>query len=408
MDDLVYLGKYIKLQRERLNLNISQLAYKSHYSRSYLSQIESGRVLPSAKLEETIDNIFTCLNMNYQDYVNTNISLEKDINELFDYIFFNLREQRDALYHKLNESENKIISCKAFPRYCLSKFVYNVLLNNTINNGIDELKKSLVDNINIFDLKDKSITYMAVGVYFRNKANCEKSEFYLLKALEFGEFKDVSGLIYYQLAATQSLKNRLVAAYINIQKSIFKFNSEGNFKRLIYSQAQEAVILGRCKEYSKAEKILKEILNNYKLTDDFKIALFINLAQIYIGLKKYKEAIKILDNLNIINDNIIFMRLYAYYKLSDKNNFNSYYAVNKLNTILFEQRVKILYMKMNNKHKSDEYNRLLLDSLKNNELKYDVDSELFILDELIEYYESIGKYKFSNQYLKKKLKLLEV
>lgn len=410
MDDLLYLGKYIKLQRERHNLNISQLAYKCNYSRSYLSQIESGRVLPSAKLEETINTIFTCLNMNYKDYLNTGELLQADIDDILKYIFFNIPEQRDALYMKLKNSEQNLISYKVFPRYCLSKFVYNVFVKNNIDSEIENLKKSLLDNINIFDLKDKSIIYTFVGVYFRKKADHSKSEVYLLKSLEFGEFKDISGITYYELSVTQSLMNHLVSALINIQNSTLRFNSEGNYKRLIYSKNQEAIILGRCKEFERADNILKEILNNYQITDKLKTAILINQAQIKICQKNFDKVIQILDEIDIMSDNVVFMKLLAYYKLLDKTEFNDFYEKNHtfVTKSIFKNLNKILYLKMNCKKKIDEYVHLLLDSLSCEDLKYDVDIELFILNELIEYYEELGKYKASNKYLKRKLDLLEM
>ena len=112
MEDLVYLGKYIKLQRERRNLNISQLAYKCNFSRSYLSQIESGRVIPSEKLNNTIDAIFTCLNLNYQNYLEKGLCLQQDVDDLLHYIFYNLQEQRDALYSKMRNEEEDYKSYK--------------------------------------------------------------------------------------------------------------------------------------------------------------------------------------------------------------------------------------------------------------------------------------------------------
>lgn len=409
MDDLVYLGKYIKLQRERHNLNISQLAYKCNYSRSYLSQIESGRVLPSPKLEETINRIFTCLNMSYSDYLNTSLSLQIDIGNLLKYIFLNLEEQRDILYAKLISLEKNLISYKDFPRYCLSKFVYNIFVKNNIDNKMEFLKKSLLDNINILELKDRSIFYTSIGVYYIKKHEYDKSEFYLLKSLDLGEFNDISGITYYELSITQSLKNHLVVAFMSIQKSILRFHSEVNYKRLVYSLVQEAIILGRCKEYEKAENILKEILTNYYLSEKFKKVVLISQAKMDMCQKKYSEVIHILDGINLVNDHIIFMKLYAYYKQSDIKKFNDFFekSQEKVTKSSFKQQNKILYMKTNNENKTKEYITLLLDSLSSNELIYDNDIELFILNELIEYYEEIGKYKVSNKYLKRKLSLLE-
>ena len=409
MEDLVYLGKYIKLQRERRNLNISQLAYKCNFSRSYLSQIESGRVIPSEKLNNTIDAIFTCLNLNYQNYLEKGLCLQQDVDDLLHYIFYNLQEQRDALYSKMRNEEEDYKSYKAFPRYCLSKFVYNVYMNNQTDSELDYLMKSLLDNINIFEIKDRSICYTFVGIYYRQKSNCDKSESFLLESLKFGEFKDITGITYYQLSITQSLKNSVAIALLNIQKSILRFKCDGNFKRIIYSQAQEAIILGRCGELERAEKVLKEILNNYQLNENFKKTLLINLAQSNISLKKYEEALHILDEINIVNDNVIFMRLYVYYELSNKKDFNEYYEsnINNIKTILFKQQTKILHMKINNEKQNEEYLHLLLETHSNDNLKYDVDLRVFVLDELIEYYEEIGKYKLSNKYLKEKIKLYE-
>lgn len=409
MEDLVYLGKYIKLQRERRNLNISQLAYKCNFSRSYLSQIESGRVIPSEKLNNTIDAIFTCLNLNYQNYLEKGLCLQQDVDDLLHYIFYNLQEQRDALYSKMRNEEEDYKSYKAFPRYCLSKFVYNVSMNNQTDSELDYLMKSLLDNINIFEIKDRSICYTFVGIYYRQKSNCDKSESFLLESLKFGEFKDITGITYYQLSITQSLKNSVAIALLNIQKSILRFKCDGNFKCIIYSQAQEAIILGRCGELERAEKVLKEILNNYQLNENFKKTLLINLAQSNISLKKYEEALHILDEINIVNDNVIFMRLYVYYELSNKKDFNEYYEsnINNIKTILFKQQTKILHMKINNEKQNEEYLHLLLETHSNDNLKYDVDLRVFVLDELIEYYEEIGKYKLSNKYLKEKIKLYE-
>ena len=56
---------------------------------------------------------------------------------------------------------------------------------------------------------------------------------------------------------------------------------------------------------------------------------------------------------------------------------------------------------------NEEYLHLLLETHSNDNLKYDVDLRVFVLDELIEYYEEIGKYKLSNKYLKEKIKLYE-
>ena len=159
----------------------------------------------------------------------------------------------------------------------------------------------------------------------------------------------------------------------------------------------------------RAEKVLKEILNNYQLNENFKKTLLINLAQSNISLKKYEEALHILDEINIVNDNVIFMRLYVYYELSNKKDFNEYYEsnINNIKTILFKQQTKILHMKINNEKQNEEYLHLLLETHSNDNLKYDVDLRVFVLDELIEYYEEIGKYKLSNKYLKEKIKLYE-
>lgn len=46
-----------------------------------------------------------------------------------------------------------------------------------LDNQIDNIKKSLLDNIDILELKDKSILYTFIGIYYRNKSNCDKSEF---------------------------------------------------------------------------------------------------------------------------------------------------------------------------------------------------------------------------------------
>ena len=64
-------------------------------------------------------------------------------------------------------------------------------------------------------------------------------------------------------------------------------------------------------------------------------------------------------------------------------------------------------MKINNEKQNEEYLHLLLETHSNDNLKYDVDLRVFVLDELIEYYEEIGKYKLSNKYLKEKIKLYE-
>lgn len=54
MDSERFLGEFIKFHRKKQHLNISQMAYKTKYSRSYLVLIEAGKVIQSDMKQQLI------------------------------------------------------------------------------------------------------------------------------------------------------------------------------------------------------------------------------------------------------------------------------------------------------------------------------------------------------------------
>lgn len=399
------------MQREKKNLNISQLAYKTNYSRAYLSQIENGNVNGSEKLELAIKHIFSCLNLDYDKFKAENNELEHKIDLLLECILLYSNENREDLYEQLRNKEEIITSCSFFPRYCLCKMVYNVTLKKyALTDEMEEIKNILLDCSNMFNTYDQAILFTYIGIYFRDNLDIQKSEKYLNKALCYGEINKIAGITYYQLSITQSVMNKLVPAYSNIEKANKRFYEEKNLKRYVFSYAQQAIILGKSKDYDQALKIFYELLSNYKLSDKLIYTININISQIHILMKNYKKAHEILNTLSIVNDNAIFMILQAYYHSGEKSNFNNYYMENKnlIKNISFQQQAQILWFKNNKKCTSNEYISILLNNLTFVKSYNDIDMELFVLKNLVEYYDSKNKYKTSNIYLKKIIAILEM
>lgn len=408
MDELVYLGNFIKLHRELLNLNLSQLAYKCNYSRSYIGLIESGKIQKSEKFESAVTVIFSQLKLDYNKYKQEELIYKNKIDKLIKYIIYGIEDKQKEIIDSLINEENKIASHRISPRYYLAKFVYYMTIGNTQKDLHSKLSDKLLRNIDIYTTFDRTLLLTYIGVYYRINVNLSESEKFLSEALEVGEITGISGITYYQLAITQSLLNKLVQAYANVQKASRFFITEKNLKRLFYSQAQEAVILGRCNQLVESQKIFEELLLNYQLPSSLINPIRINLAQIMMKKEDFSAVVEILDSIKMQSDNIAFMKLYSLLQLGKYEEFINFYnqAYDKVYDIVLKQQIKVLWYKNNENDTSEEFINLLLDNYQKIKGRYDVDIEMFTLNQIISYYEEKGRYKAANSFLNKKIELL--
>ncbi|MGX8850941.1 helix-turn-helix domain-containing protein [Amedibacillus sp. YH-ame10] len=406
MDELEYIGNFIKLHREMLDLNVNQLAYKCKYSRSYISLIEKGKIHKSEKLEYALDIIFTQLKLNYQEFKNKSILYREKINNFILAILDDVKDEGDRLFSDLLEKESLILSYDFSPRYWLGKFVY--FISRNITSDLEQIVRTLQENVDIYNQFDKNVLYTYLGIYYRNKGNTIASDKYLCKALKLGRFEKISGITHYQYAITLTLEHRLILAYTNIHKANRCFYEEKNFNRLMYSIVQEAIIFRQGKEYEKARELLNELLFNSQVTEEISIFIKSQIAQISVDMKDYREALHIYDSLVQLNDDSKFKKLYSYYQLSNETDFCDYYETIKyeMNDEILKQQIDILWSNFHHNTNDEDYIEILLNNLQSLKDNEKIERKIFVIDEIIDFYTSRGKYKYANKYLLMKMDVL--
>lgn len=404
MEDKIILGNFISLHRQLKGMKSAQLARLCNYSRSYICQIESGKLGVSP---EAYTIIFKVLGLSYTDYIYNNNTYIKDIEALHKSVLAYEKERAHLLFTQLNNCEDDIKTHQCYMHYLLVKFEYLVIMEAM--SEIPPLIKLLDENIGLYTDFEKQAFYTYYGVLCRQQYNLKDSLYYLLKAKEIGEFKQMTAITFYHLSLTCELRNDLVLSYLYNAKAEQKFLEEVSVKGYIFTRMQQANIFASDKKFKMAKDQYYTIIKNYSPDTFVKNEIILKIALVDIECEEYTLALTNLKSIQNKSDTVKYYTLVCLAKVDKLEEFHRFYQmyVQEVSDEIVKFELVILKYKIEHKDESEEYINLLLNLLELISGNVDYRIIVQVLDDIIDFYKKEMKYKKVCHYLMKKNSLFE-
>lgn len=388
------LGTLIRNERKKINLTVEQLADATNYSRSYLSRIENGQIVG----EDIYYDLLKYFGIAYH-FSNDCIDFEEMLNAIYSDII-HLRCTYEKLKNTLDLAESYKYSF-LYSKVLILKLIFYVLYNQESSlerilffNEIEELCPHLLPF-------EQQIIYDYLG-YDSIRLNKNKANEHFEKAIALGNHGESTTILYYHLTIYNCSRGNLVQALFYGLRAHDRFSIELNHMRLYYSQLLVARIFSQNGDYAVAEKKFIKLLSSTIVSEFDKSILYFDLSINYYKCHNYSKAIETLIKNSNKNFDYYLLMILIYLSLDDIDNASSYITqCYKLELSEFQKNIlSILQNKFTSELSSYEFESLLKQSFEEARKQSNYRITLFLLQEILDFYESNRMYKNANFYLK--------
>lgn len=396
-DTQLYLGAFIRYERETENMTLGFMADVVGITKSYLSDIEHGKKKPS---EYAFNKIMSILGIEFNDSLSLRLEIIDQLEKMYLlYTEFNKEEMKEIM-DDFNNHYEKYYNSYAFLTCEIIRLIYALTVENNMN-----LAKQIMIKIDLFDhllsKEEVAIYYDMKGLYAYkvNDFNIAQEDFE--NALDQSSSTCTKGMICYHLALLYQSKNNQIDSLLYCERAIEHFSKNYNVFRLLYLELYKGTCYSRERIYDKAISIYENVVENSIKSNYPRITnvTYHNIAWTYIKAKKYKEVIQYTNLSFELDDHPSFDELYvylpySYFKLGEYQESLKWININKekLENSIHLNFLNAIEAKIKNDdigfiHHLEKYIDCLMED------DQDIDMLAFVYDELITYYTENQKYQ---------------
>lgn len=315
-------GAYYRIQRNKHNISLSNLANQIQINKGFLSELENGKRHFPEGLSAQLDKVLgTNFNTDYKLYNQSRTYLF----DIYENYFYERSTAIDEMYEIIKNSKEKLLNSYGYFVFRIIEFFY--FFKSGENNKVEEIIGILDQNLNCLQADEIAIYYSLLGMYYkRNTATNPIALDYFIKS---NNICIPSSIVYamniFQLISIYAESNQSILAYktcIN-SKSLLKYHN--NYGRSITVDMFECIVLTDLGLYEDAKEKLLKILQS-SMNDHFTYKtdiIYHCLAWNALLNKEYEECIKYTklarDNEDTSHDLSYFIPLSLYYLKKDQS-----------------------------------------------------------------------------------------
>ncbi len=384
-------GAYYRIQRNKHNISLSNLANQIQMNKGFLSELENGKRHFPEGLSAQLDKVLgTNFNTDYELYNQSRTYLF----DIYENYFYERSTSIDEMYEIIKNSKEKLLNSYGYFVFQIIECFYFLRVDES--NKVEEIKGILDQNLNCLQSDEIAIYYSLLGMYYkRNTATNPIALDYFMKS---NNICIPSSIVYamniFQLISIYAESNQSILAYktcIN-SKSLLKYHN--NYGRSITVDMFECIVLTDLGLYEDAKEKLLKILQS-SMNDHFAYKtdiIYHCLAWNTLLNKEYEECIKYTklarDNEDTSYDLSYFIPLSLYFL---KKNQYALDAIKKEECHSSEIYKYFLYaIRARIQEKNDEFETNILayyQSLLQNNIFEDIP---LVQDFILDYYKEIN------------------
>lgn len=403
------VGQLIKHYRKEQKLSYRQLSQKVYVSKTVIAEMEKG--LSNAS-EELYSLIFEYFDIDIKKNIEiSNQMIDKNADYRIAVYTMNMNEAEQLYQEIMKYNHEEMKTLLAYPEYLLIQFVHHVLQSEI--ESADQLEKEIEPFESIFE--PHILQYYTFYKIMKNENRIKFYDSYTqyISCLSISGDSHNLGLINNQLGI---LTNRMGQSIISLkycEQANRYYTSVNNIRRSMAVSMHIANIYLGSDLYLLAEKTYFNLLDTAKAfgftTIIAKIAS--NLVWLYLLWEKYdlvNKYVELAFKYNTVAYSLYFENAYAYYKLDLIESSLMWIEkgkskLSKINTHTFRKDVNLYelnYLEAMIHHRYEEAEQQLLGYLDFIQNRFDSQSEIFFLKELVSLYETMGNTEKVNKTLK--------
>ena len=390
----MYLGAFIRYEREKEEMTLSFMADIVGITKSFLSDIEHGKKMPA---DYTLKKIMSVLDIEFHEDVSIHEEALEKMNKMY-------QLYSDCNIEKMKELNGEMISKEyiyknsyAFLTYDLIRLVYELNANSNLLESAP-----LVNKIEAFShmltKKEMAIFCDLKGSYFYKLREFDEAEKFYKMAFELATSNLLKAMICYHFTIFYQFKNNQLDSLIYCEQSIRYFNREYNIYRLLHLEIFKGTCYAREGLFDKAIHIYEKVIENAKKNNIEEIVsrAYNNIAWTYLKAKNYEKTIESVEySLKCKNewqlDEIYIYIPYSYYKLGE---YEECLKQIKISNEILKDSINLpllLAIQARIENQGDLFVKYIQEYIHNltgdND---DYEMYLFAYHELLEYYKSIN------------------
>lgn len=405
MQHLPY-SKIIRIYREKQKLTLRQLSDITFFGFQTLSKYEI-ELIPLS--DENFEVIARAVNIDYSLVYYVNETLKNDLNHLYECIVYDYSDEIEGIVKRIKKSNEYI------PYSDLHHYYLVLMFSLDIINGKEEspFLNEILHMKDHFDSNMIQIFYDYYAIHTSRQGKLTDAIEIINRALSLGKRSLISAMLNYHAGLLNSIQGNLKTSLEHNLEAEHLFIQEHNHIRLISVQTNIATIYARQKNLDQALEIYYRLLKEAvrSKNSDIEIVTRYNIAWCLKIMNRYVDSNQVIDEIEKFAPLTINGSYIKASNLIDLNKRSLAQIIidkclNQNLDPLFKLKFELLnYENINNLN--DDYCTILKEFLNQTKVAYDYENTEFVLDKLIDYYESKFSYKIANHYLKEKIQLIE-
>lgn len=405
MQHLPY-SKIIRIYREKQKLTLRQLSDITFFGFQTLSKYEI-ELIPLS--DENFEVIARAVNIDYSLVYYVNETLKNDLNHLYECIVYDYSDEIEGIVKRIKKSNEYI------PYSDLHHYYLVLMFSLDIINGKEEspFLNEILHMKDHFDSNMIQIFYDYYAIHTSRQGKLTDAIEIINRALSLGKRSLISAMLNYHAGLLNSIQGNLKTSLEHNLEAEHLFIQEHNHIRLISVQTNIATIYARQKNLDQALEIYYRLLKEAvrSKNSDIEIVTRYNIAWCLKIMNRYVDSNQVIDEIEKFAPLTINGSYIKASNLIDLNKKSLAQIIidkclNQNLDPLFKLKFELLNYE-NNNNLNDDYCTILKEFLNQTKVAYDYENTEFVLDKLIDYYESKFSYKIANHYLKEKIQLIE-
>lgn len=405
MQHLPY-SKIIRIYREKQKLTLRQLSDITFFGFQTLSKYEI-ELIPLS--DENFEVIARAVNIDYSLVYYVNETLKNDLNHLYECIVYDYSDEIEGIVKRIKKSNEYI------PYSDLHHYYLVLMFSLDIINGKEEspFLNEILHMKDHFDSNMIQIFYDYYAIHTSRQGKLTDAIEIINRALSLGKRSLISAMLNYHAGLLNSIQGNLKTSLEHNLEAEHLFIQEHNHIRLISVQTNIATIYARQKNLDQALEIYYRLLKEAvrSKNSDIEIVTRYNIAWCLKIMNRYVDSNQVIDEIEKFAPLTINGSYIKASNLIDLNKRSLAQIIidkclNQNLDPLFKLKFELLNYE-NNNNLNDDYCTILKEFLNQTKVAYDYENTEFVLDKLIDYYESKFSYKIANHYLKEKIQLIE-
>ena len=405
MQHLPY-SKIIRIYREKEKLTLRQLSDITFFGFQTLSKYEI-ELIPLS--DENFEVIAKAVKIDYTFVYYINENLKYDLDHLYECIVYDYSDEIEDLVRRIRKAEEYIYYSDLYHYFIVLLFSLDIINGNPDSKYLDEIQhlKEHIDSNLI------QIFYDYFAIHTSRQGKLSEAIDIINRAISLGKRTLISAMLHYHAGLLNSIQGNLKTSLEHNLEAEHLFIQEHNHIRLISVQTNIATIYARQKNLDQALEIYNRLLKEAIRSKNFDIEIVTryNIAWCLKIMNRFVESNQIISEIEVISP----LTINGYYiKASNLVDMSKGKLAHEIIDKCLKQPLDPLFkLKFellnyeNNRNLNEDYCSILKEFLNKTKLSYDYENTEFVIDKLIDYYESKFSYKIANQYLKEKIQLIE-